>query len=235
MIRITEVDVSEKGLKLRVQRRGEPAHCNCTEHYRRTIHFRHAILDVYEKQGEITEAQVVSMLVAFITGSDKGVLRLLGKDAEAVKTPLRRGGSFYASLEKLGKDEESDRNEPDKDFLWEWLASMELRGGPGRRERSDTRLLLMDAVILMFCPNAYLHLLEDALRLRAREYYVEENYARAHQDRYAKFWKARRAVETSCKRIWRDVYGQNPKPPQPPPKCKYWWERVARQQGGLIG
>jgi len=218
--------VSEKGLKLRLERYDEPVHCNCMEHYRRVVRFRHAIFDVYEKQGKITEAQAVGMLVAFCAGFDKGVLRLLGKDAEAVKTRLRQGSSFYATLEKLGEDDEFDRNKPFGEFLLGWLASMELRGGPGRRPRSDTLVLFMDAIVLMFCPNAYLHFLQDALRLRAQEYWLRENHASARPERWTKFWKARRAVEVSCKRIWKAMFNDDPGPPP-----RDWWKRVADQQG----
>lgn len=119
--------------------------------------------------------------------------------------------------------------EEGRGLLLDWLASMQIKRRAGRLLRSDSLLLFLDAMMLMFCPNAYDHLLRDALRLRAQEYEVKGNYAMAHGERWNRFWKAKRAVEVRCKRIWWESFNQNPEP-----HSENWWERVARQQG-LMG
>lgn len=113
-----------------------------------------------------------------------------------------------------------------RDLLLDWLASMQIKRGPGRLPKSDSLLLFLDAMMLLFCPNAYEHLLCDALRLRAQEYKVKGNYAMGHRERWDGFWKAKRAVEVACKRIWWGAFNQSPGPHR-----ENWWERVARQQG----
>jgi hypothetical protein len=179
--------------------------CNCVEHYRRVIRFRQALLTLSDKQGEISEAQAIGMFVSFHVDATEGVIRLLGEDAKSMRERV-----------------------PDSDFMWKWLGHIRLKAERGRPTRSDTYILVLCASALMFCPNAYVHLLRDALTLRKNEYTLEEVYARSHAEKWAKFWKARRAVETSCKRIWKAVYSQAPgKPPE------RWWKRVARQQGLL--
>jgi len=216
LIRKQKLWVSEKGLTLLLKRRAEPVHCNCMEQYRRAIRFRQAIFETYAKQGEINLAQAVAMLVAFYAGLEEGALKLLGRRGEVVKSVLRR----YSS---------SDRENFDEGFLWDWLATMQIKGGVGRPARTDTLVLFLDAVVLMFCPNRYVHFLRDALKLRSQEYRVQANRATAHREAWIRFWKAKRAVEVSCKRIWHAWSGENPEPPP-----QDWWERVARQQG-LIG
>lgn len=198
--------VSEKGLKLRLERYDEPVHCNCMGHYRSVVRFRQAVIGLYERRERITLTQAIGIFISCFTDPKEGILKLSGAS---------------------------------KDFLLDWLASMQIKRGVGRPPRSDRLLLFLDAMMLMFCPNAYGHLLHDALRLRAQEYKVEGNMT--HQKRYHRFSKARRAVEVSCIRIWRELFNKDPDPPSQRwvgegsnRKREEWWERVARQQG-LIG
>lgn len=192
---------------------------NCVEHYRGAVQFRRAMFSVYEEQGRITDAQALGLLVAFQAASEKGILKLLGRDdgALASRSSFQRASPF---------DAEMPRKPP---WLWNWLGATKLKLSPGRPTRTDMPVLILDAVVLMFCPNAYSHFLQDALKLRVREYEAKGNYASAHHEQWVKFWEAKRAVEVSCKRIWRLIFSQNPAPPSGD-----WWERVARQQG-LMG
>jgi len=240
-VRKQRVWVSKKGLEILRERRAKPFKCDCTRYYRAAIRFRRAIFEVYRKQGEITEAQAVGMFISFYAGFEEGVLRLLGKDRESVKPRLQRSGPFYAALEKLEKDDKFGRNDPNKGFLFEWLGNIAIARVPGRPARTDSLVLLLDAIILAFCPNAYLHFLRDALTLRRQEYQVVENHATANRERWDKFRKAQRAVEVGCKRIWRGIFGKNPDPPSQrlvgtgsKRRREEWWERVALKQG-LMG
>ena len=212
--------VSDKGLELLRERRTKPFQCNRIRYYRALVHFRKALFDVCRKQGKITEAQAMGMFISFYAGFQNGVLRLLGKDGEAVKPRLQLSGLFYAALEELEKDDKFDRDDPDKGFLFEWLKNIAIARAPGRPPRSDTLVLLIDAMVLAFCPKAYLHFLQDALTLRRQEYQVVGNYATSNRERWDKFRKAQRAVEVGCKRIWRDIFSENPDPPPPPPKAR---------------
>lgn len=209
--------VSEKGLELCLQQHSKPfSHCNCVEYYREAVRFRQAIFETYEKQGEIGLAQAVGMSVAFYAGLEEGALKLLGRRSRAMKQAFLRDNSFA-------------EEEPNESFLWDWLDTMQIKAGVGRPARTDTLILFLDAVVLLFCPNHYIHLLRDALRLRSHEYKVQANRATAHREAWTKFWKAKRAVEVSCKRLWRAWFKKDPE--QPP---RDWWERVTCQQG-LIG
>ena len=216
MIRKQKLWVSEKGIKLRLEQYSRRGSCTCVTCYRDAARFRRALFHIYDNEGQITYAQALAMLVAFWAGSGKGVLKLLGRHSQAMKQVLTDGDS-------TGKDA------PDSGLLWRSLESVQIREQVGRPARTDTLVLFLDTVVLMFCPNRYVHFLRDALRLRSHEYKVRANRASAHQESWRKFWKAKRAVEVSCKRKWRAWWGENPETPP-----ENWWERVARQQG-LIG
>lgn len=211
-----ETEVKLERIKAKLESLPPPSHL---PNRREVVRLRQAILSLYRRQGEITLIQAVAMLVAFSIGQEEGVLKLLGRGDEDTKRILRRTGWLI-------------EGDSDKDSLFRWLDSFEIkRKGqhPGRKPRSDTLVLLLDTLALMCCPKPYGHLLNDALTLRAREYREEGNYARAHAEAWGHFHKAKRAVETRCMRLWKDIYGMSPGAPP-----KYWWERVARQEG-LMG
>jgi len=171
----------------------------CYSEYRLAVRFRRAVLGCYESRGPFTQAQVYAMLAAFQANQEEGVLELLQENGKAA------GG------------------------LFNWLGTKEYKREGGRPPRSDQFVLLLDAVVLMCCPNAYTHLLRDALRLRSHEFMVQGSHASIHGERWAKFWKAVGTIETSGKRMWREWFGRDPGP-----LPERWWERVARQQG-LMG
>ena len=108
--------------------------------------------------------------------------------------------------------------------------SRELKRGRERPPRREKLVLVLDAMILSLCPNGngYVHLLRDALALRAKEYCVDGSSHIARQERWAKFHAARRATEEQCERIWKII--RNEKPAQP---SEDWWLVVAAQQGVL--
>ncbi len=215
MTRKQKLWVSEKGVKLRLEQYGRHS-CNCVTYYRDAARFRRAIFHLYDSDGQITSAQALAIFVAFWTDYREGVPKLIGGHSQAMNQVLTDGIS-------TGEDV------PDGGFLWRSLESVQIRGQVGRPARTDTLVLFLDAVVLMFCPNRYVHFLRDALRLRSHEYKVRANRASEHQESWRRFWKAKRAVEVSCKRKWRAWWGENPEAPP-----ENWWERVARQQG-LIG
>jgi hypothetical protein len=171
---------------------------------------------MYDDEGQITSAQAIAMLVAFWAGSDEGVLKLLGRNSQAMKHFVTEGDS-------------NGEVTPDGGFLWRSLESVQIREQVGRPARTDTLVLFLDTVVMMYCPNRYLHFLRDALRLRSHEYKIQANRASQRQESWRKFWKAKRAVEVSCKRKWQALWGEYPEAPP-----ENWWERMARQQG-LIG
>lgn len=208
--------VSEKGVKLRLKQQRMDS-CSCVTYYRDAVRFRRAIFHMYDSSdGQITSAQALAVFVAFWAGSGEGVLKLLGRRDRAMELSLPKGA--YRSEDELHAGS-----------LWDALASVPIKEGVGRPTLTDTLILSMDAVVLNFCQNAYVHFLRDALRLRANEYKMRTNQADEHQQMWNRFWKAKRAVETSCKRKWQALWNEIPEPPP-----EDWWERVARQQG-LIG
>lgn len=194
----------------------KPLHFSYVGNYRLVVRFRQAIFEMYNKQGEITLAQAVAMLVAFNADCEEGVLKLLGKGGGGLKRAYHQHNWL-------------DSNKSDESLLWDWLTTKQIKGGPGRPTNSNTLVLLLDAVVLMFCPNAYIHFVRDALRLRSQEYRVDTNRASGRREAWDKFWKAKKAVEVTCRRMWMVWFNNNPEPPPGD-----WWERVARQHG-LIG
>lgn len=180
--------------------------CNCVEEYRLVIHFRQALFDTLQEPSKISDVQAIAMFITFYIDATEGVMKLLGKD------------------KKIGKSEQ-----PNADFLWKSLGRLQLKPSRGRPMRSDKSVLVLYAFALSFCPNAYVHLLRDALTLRKQEYSLGTSHASSHLEQWRRFWKAKRAVEVSCERIWKTV--NNHAPEQSP---EDWWIRVARQQG-LMG
>jgi hypothetical protein len=212
-IRTQKVWVSEKALRLRLERHVKDCPLNCVGHYRNAIRFRHAIFETYEKHGAITLSQAIAMLVAFRASTSRGVLRLLEKD----ETPLSK---------EFRKRYSTDRETNDTGWVWEWLATLQIKKGVGRPLRPDKLVLLLDAAVLMFCPNSYVHFIRDALRLRSHEYVIQSNRASAHGDSWDKFWKVKKRVEVSCKELWQAWFEQDPEP-----LPERWWARVARERG----
>lgn len=217
LIRKQRLWVSERGLNLQLERYAKPPHFSCVDYYRRVVRVRQAIFDLYNKQGSVSLQQAVGIFVSFFINQDEGVSKFLAKDYNDKTTrALRKGGWL---------EECSDGDKRANTFLFDLVSSMPIKQGVGRPMRSDTLLLLLDAAVLMFCPNAYMHLLRDALRLRAHEYKECGQHAQAHREAWQKFWKAKRAVEASCQRVWQLAYEKSPEPPPP-----NWWERVAYQE-----
>ena len=153
LTRTQKIWMSEKGRKLLLKQSAKDRSFNCTSHYRDVIHFRHAIVETYKTTGIITRPQAAAMLVTFYTGTSHGVLKLLDRDEELISDRLRK---FC----------QSDRDSSVADLLWKWLGTIQIKKSVGRPRRTDTLVLLIDAAVLMFCPNSYLHFLHDALRLR---------------------------------------------------------------------
>ena len=213
LTRTQKIWVSEKGRKVLLKQSEMVCPFSCIGHYRDVIHFRHAIVETYEKKGKITLPQATAMLAAFCAGTSHGVITLLDRDKKLVSDRLR----------KLG---ESDGDSSGARLLWDWLGTLQIKNKVGRPPRTDSLVLLLDAAVLMFCPNSYMHFLRDALRLRINEYRVEPDHAAAHRETWHKFRKASRAVEVECKRLWQDWFKDGPESPP-----KNWWERVAREQG----
>jgi len=214
LTRTQKLWVSEKGRKRLEQLKNYSF--NCVGYYRDVIHFRHAIVENYYKRGKITLPQATAMLAAFCAGTSQGVITLLDRNKKLVSDKLR----------KLG---ESDGDSSGASLVWDWLGTMQIQKKVGRPPRTDSLVLLLDAAVLMFCPNNYLHFLRDALRLRIHEYRVESDHPTAHRETWHRFWKATKAVEIECKRSWQAWFKEGPESPP-----KNWWERVAREQG-LIG
>lgn len=108
--------------------------------------------------------------------------------------------------------------------------SRELKRGRERPPRREKLVLVLDAMILSLCPNrnGYIHLLRDALALRAKEYCIDGSSHIAHQERWARFHAARRAAEQQCERIWKGI-GKG----KPAQLSEDWWLVVAAQQGVL--
>jgi len=162
MTRKQKLWVNEKGVKLRLEQYIRRGSCSCVTYYRDAARFRRALFHMYDNEGQITYTQALAMLVAFWAGSDEGVHKLLGRHSQAMKQVLTDGDS-------TGKDA------PDGGFLWRSLESVQIREQVGRPARTDTLVLFLDTVVLMFCPNCYVHFLRDALRLRSHEYKVRAN------------------------------------------------------------
>jgi hypothetical protein len=148
--------------------------CNCVDEYRRVIRFRQALFDAFNEQSKISDGQAIAMFITFYIDATEGVMKLLGKDP------------------KIGKLER-----PNADFLWKSLGRLQLKPSRGRPGRSDKLVLLLYAYALSFCPNAYVHLLRDALTLRKQQYSLGTSHATSHREQWKRFWKAKRAAEVS--------------------------------------
>jgi DNA-directed RNA polymerase subunit RPC12/RpoP len=109
--------------------------------------------------------------------------------------------------------------------LMDWLATLSVVHQVGRPPRSDKLVLMIDGFLLSLCPNGYLDLLRDALRLRSQEYREESKSPGRRAKRWEQFWKARKRVETNCKQIWKQITGAEPQAPED------WWLPIAQEQG----
>jgi hypothetical protein len=172
--------------------------CNCVECYRSILRFRQAVFELYSED-RLTQNKALALLVSF-NYSRRNEFR------EAVKLTRQIADSHVLADNR------------------------ELKRGRGRPPRRENLALVLDAIVLSLCPNGngYVHLLRDALTLRAKEYCAEENSHLADRVRWAKFHRVRRAAEDQCKRIWKIAI--NKEPPQP---SEDWWRGVAAQQGML--
>ena len=104
--------------------------------------------------------------------------------------------------------------------LWELWG--QLRPKLAHRPPSDSTLVLYaDALILFVCPNAYVHLLRDALTLRLGEY-------KTRTERLIHLKDCIKWAELTSKRVWLNIYNEEPEKPG-----KDWWRRTACSQGLL--
>jgi len=172
--------------------------CNCVECYRGIIGFRQAVFELYSED-RLTRSEALALLVSF----------------------------NYSRRNEFGEAVKLTRQVADLHVLAD---NRELKRGRGRPPRRENLALVLDAIALSLCPNGngYVHLLRDALTLRAKEYCAEGNSHLADRARWAKFHAVRRAAEDQCKRIWKIAV--NKEPPQP---SEDWWYGVAAQQGLL--
>lgn len=113
------------------------------------------------------------------------------------------------------------RTEPIEGWLWDFWGQLRLRM-EGRPPADKTLVLWVDAMLLCFSPNPYVHLLRDAFGLRLGEY-------RTRLERQMALANCVKWTEVTCRRVWLDVYGTEPSRPS-----KDWWLRTAHRQG-LVG
>jgi hypothetical protein len=229
--------------------KNHPEHCrfNCVSHYRRAVQFRRAIFRLYDKQGYINWPQAVALIIAAHIDAKNGVIKLL--EGTTNISFFRPTPKFMNTLEWLEHEQTTNfrQDTPTDDQISKeilaLLSDMQLKRCRGNQSRSDTLILMLDAIILRFCPNPYVHLLRDALRLRSAEY-RKSNFEGKSAKRKAwhQLLKVKRGSEASCKRIWKHLFNENP----PSLKESYypraigkehdtisdeWWIKVARQQG----
>jgi len=235
----------------REKEHSEDCRFNCVRYYRRAVQFRRAIFRLYDRQGYINWAQAVALLIAFHIDVKNGVLKLLGGSR---KTSLHQypESPFMSALKRLNADREtafepgSPGYEDISKAIVSLLSEIEIKRSRGKQARSDALLLMLDAVVLRFCPNSYIHLLRDALRLRSAEYKkIDSDGACAKRKAWGRFYKAKRGVEASCRRIWKSLFNENPpslgesdfprvaRGEQDTDKTRRdeWWVVVAHQQG----
>ena len=145
VIRKQRLWVSKKGVKLRLEQyTRKDCSFSCVTYYRDAARFRRSIFLMYDDEGQITSAQALAMLVAFWADYREGVPKLLGRHSLAMK-------QAFTNDDSIGKDA------PDGKSLWSFLESVQIKEQVGRPARTDALVLLLDSVVLMFCPNSYLH------------------------------------------------------------------------------
>jgi ribosomal protein S27AE len=111
----------------------------------------------------------------------------------------------------------------------DFLGVFQKEYGQERPRKSDKFVILLDALVLSSCSNGYLHLLRDALALRAKEYSIEGSSHTAHRMRWDQFQTVKSEVETDCARIWQMIGSK-----KPDKLSGGWWHRVAYQQGLIL-
>ncbi len=235
----------------RIKKHSEDCRFSCVHHYRQAARFRRAIFGLYDRQGYINWAQAIALLIAFHIDLENGVLKLLEGNRE-ISFHRYPKSPFIDRLRQHDADQETTF-EPsalgDEDIsrtIVSLLSETDIKRSRGNQARSDILVLMLDAVVLRFCPNSYIHLLRDALRLRPTEYkktYTEG--ARAKRKAWGRFYKARRGVEASCRRTWKRLFSESPpslgesdypratggEHDADKARCDEWWIVVARQQG----
>lgn len=106
------------------------------------------------------------------------------------------------------------------DFLLDAWRQLRLKKS-GQPERSMTLILRADLLVLATAPNAHLHLLRDALRLRLRMYKTKTERQLCLKD--CIIW-----AQNTTGRVWKREFGAEPGKP-----AKDWWVRTARALGLL--
>ncbi len=235
----------------RVRDRSKDCRFSCVDHYRHAVQFRRAIFRFYDKQGYISQAQAIALLVAFYVDLGNGVLKLLDADREIPFRPFRNSplSARWTHADQEKTLETTPANESISKVIMSLLGEIEIKRGRGNQARSDQLVLMLDAVVLRFCPNSYIHLLRDALRLRSAEYKMTDtDGAYAKRNAWHQFHKSRRGVEASCRRLWKEIFDEGPPAlselnypraavdhnDADTARCEEWWMLVARQQGMMM-
>lgn len=113
------------------------------------------------------------------------------------------------------------RANPIPAYLWNLWAELKLKLA-GHPPADTTLLLYFSALLLWGCPNAYTHLLRDALRLRLGRYGTR-------LERQIRLKDCVKWAEGTCKRVWLTIYNREPQ------KCERdWWLRTARTERLLL-
>jgi hypothetical protein len=162
----------------------------------------------------------------FIRNVDMRAMNSLGFFAYGARTGIKLAYSVDISWEETAQIIKQHMSGAPKIFSLLDSAKVGLGAGRGRPLRPERITLLIDAMLLSLFPNGYLHFLRDALTLRYKEYAISSTYARAHRDRWERFYKSKKAVEVYCERIWKDLFGI-----QPEAVPEDWHLDVAREQG----
>ena len=233
----------------RVRDNSKDCRFSCVDHYRHAVRFRRAIFEFYDKQGHISQAQAIALLVAFHVDVENGVLKLLDGDREISFRPSQSSplsARFTRMVQETTPETSTPADKSVSEVIISVLDEIEIKRGRGNQARSDQLVLMLDAVVLRFCPNSYVHLLRDALRLRSAEYKMTDtDGAYAKQDTWRRFHKSRRGVEASCRRLWKLIFDENPPAlselnypraavdhdDADKVRREEWWMLVARQQG----
>jgi hypothetical protein len=122
----------------------------------------------------------------------------------------------------------------EEEFLGNWLrcaieAHTQAQSRPGRRIKGENWLLCMDGILLKMTTersDRFLQLAQDALTLRAYQYPRRAGHGRDQAERWRDFHRARKAAETTAKRLHRHLYKA-----EPDSLPFDWWLPVAERQG----
>lgn len=166
---------------------------------------------------------------SFIHNVNMRAMSALGFFAYGVRAAVKSTYSIDISLEDTAR---IVKQQMDPAPLFHELdgTKIVLGEGRGRPPKSERLTLLIDALLLSVYPNGYLYFLQDSLTLRYKEYEVSPTYARAHKDRWEKFYKSAKATEVYCRRIWKNLLGI-----EPTTVPEDWYLDVAREQGLMGG